>query len=389
VLSDLGVFMMSAPYDRRRVFMARNVLENRRAGAAVIVPACDEELLLPRLLDSLSLLTGPKQPPGDATTIVVLVCANNCRDSTADVVRARGERIGGLELAVVEGRYDPPNVGLVRAEAAVAAFEAGCRWIQFTDADVTIPNTDFLTIADRLSADQPDACFGGWCDEFGDVLAGLSEAAAPEAVAYLEFARDFRCRWLPKHDGLFRYTDGANTLVTARGYEAAGGYEPKAVGGDSTLGDRFLEATGRFPGFFDRPVVPSARKCWAMGRVGGFIFYPLDRKALQKVRSCKPPAELDAAAAFEAAAYDLFDFLLFVAGQRHAWLQTAGNGLVGLGRRVEEAYAVFAAERSPPVSVALRGHTLVLAADDPALPTRTLRLAWDTVDRFWRTGARE
>jgi hypothetical protein len=60
-----------------------------------------------------------------------------------------------------------------------------------------------------------------------------------------------------------------------------------------------------------------------------------------------------------------------------------------LGRRVEEAYAVFAAERSPPASVALRGDTLVLAADDPALPTRPLRLAWDTVDRFWRTGARE
>ena len=368
-----------------RVATIRKALEERQAEAAVIVPACDEELLLPRLLGSLSRLSLPTDRVGPSK-IVVLVHANNCQDATAEVVRRWGDVVGVLGLTVVEAGYDPPNVGLVRAESAQAAFEAGCRWVLFTDADVTIPNHDFLTVADATCEADPTGCFSGWCDEFGDLLSDPPENSIAEAVSLLDFARCFRGRWLPLHNGLFRYTDGSNTLITPRGYEAAGGYEPKRVGGDSTLGDRFLDATNRFPGFFDRPVMPSARKCWTMGRLGGFVFYPRDRTALGKVRTAGPPARLDENTAFTAVADDLFEFILFVAGKRRALLDAESTGLTALGRLVEEAFVSFAALHDVPAQVECRGNSLVLSASDHAVRSRTLRLEWNVVERFWNTG---
>jgi len=368
-----------------RVAAVRRVLKERQAEAVVIVPACDEELLLPRVLDSLSRLAAPADS-GSPTKVVLLVHANNCRDATAAVARSWGGVVGILEIAVVEACYDPPNVGLVRAESAQAAFEAGCRWALFTDADVTIPDQDFLAVAAAACEADPTGCFSGWCDEFGDLLSNPPEHSAAEAISLLEFARRFRGRWLPLHHGLFRYTDGSNTLITSRGYEAAGGYEPKRVGGDSTLGDRFLDATGRFPGFFDRPVMPSARKCWASGRLGGFIFYPLDRTVLEQVRTAGVPSRLDENTAFAAVADDLFEFILFVAGKRRALLDAEATGLAALGRLVEEAFASFAALHEVPVRVEYHGSSLILSADDHVVLPRTLRLDWDVVERFWNTG---
>ena len=158
------------------------------------------------------------------------------------------------------------------------------------------------------------------------------------------------------------------------------------MGGDSTLGDRFLDATGRFPGFFDRPVMPSARKCWTSGRLGGFIFYPLERTALEKVRTAGPPSRLDENTAFAAVADDLFEFLLFVAGKRRALLDAQAIGLSALGHLVEEAFVAFAALHEVPARVEYRGSSLMLWANDPAVLPRTLRLEWDVVERFWNTG---
>jgi hypothetical protein len=383
---NVGSLTKGSGWDALRIKSMREALEASRAEAAVIVPACDEELQLPRLLDNLSFLVPPADQNCVAMRVTVLVCANNCQDATVGLTRSRGAMIGGLGLRVVEAAYDPPNVGLVRAEAAQAAFEAGCRWVLFTDADVSISHPDFLAVAAGLCDADAGSCFSGWCDEFSDLLRNLPDGTPPAAVELIEFARAFRGRWLPLRDGLFRYTDGANTLVTPLGYEAAGGYEPKPVGGDSTLGDRYLEATGRFPGFFDRPVAPSARKCWAMGRLGGFIFYPLDHSALGKVRSLGPPSRLDNETAFAAAADDLFEFILFVAGKRRSWLEARGFDLAAVGHRVEEAYAAYAADQKAPVSVEFRGGKLLLAADDPALSPRVLPLEWDVVERFWQKG---
>jgi hypothetical protein len=367
------------------VAAVRRALEERHAEAAIIVPACDEELLLPRLLDSLSRLEAPADF-GRPSKVVVLVHANNCKDATAAMVRRLGDVVGVLGLEVVESCYDRPNVGLVRAESAEAAFEAGCRWVLFTDADVTIKDPDFLSVADSVCDADPTACFSGWCDEFDDVLSSLPDNSSVETVAILDFARCFRGRWLPLYHGLFRYTDGSNTLITPHSYETAGGYEPKRVGGDSTLGDRFLDVTGRFPGFFDRRVVPSARKCWARGRLGGFIFYPLDRPALEKVREGSPPSRLDKETAFAAAADDLFEFILFVAGKRRALLDAGASGLAGLGRLVEEAFVSFAAVNEVPATVEFRGTSLVVSTNGHTELSRMLRLEWDVVERFWNTG---
>jgi hypothetical protein len=123
-----------------------------------------------------------------------------------------------------------------------------------------------------------------------------------------------------------------------------------------------------------------------MGRLGGFIFYPLDHSALGKVRSLGPPSRLDNETAFAAAADDLFEFILFVAGKRRSWLEARGFDLAAVGHRVEEAYAAYAADQKAPVSVEFRGGKLLLAADDPALSPRVLPLEWDVVERFWQKG---
>jgi hypothetical protein len=107
------------------------------ARGALIVPACDEALLLPRFLASLARLDAS---PG----VALLVSANNCRDAWAEI--ARGWR-GRLPLAgplVVESIVRPPNVGRVRVEAAHDALEAGCAWLAFLDADGEVPDADFL-----------------------------------------------------------------------------------------------------------------------------------------------------------------------------------------------------------------------------------------------------
>lgn len=94
---------------------------------SVVIPAHDEERVLPRLLASLA----------DARLEIVVV-ANGCRDATADVARAAGVRV--IELA--EG-------------SKVAALDAGDEAATlfpraYLDADIQIDAHSLLAVAARL-----------------------------------------------------------------------------------------------------------------------------------------------------------------------------------------------------------------------------------------------
>lgn len=94
---------------------------------SVVIPAHDEERVLPRLLASLA----------DAR-LEIIVVANGCRDATADVARAAGVRV--IELA--EG-------------SKVAALDAGDEAATlfpraYLDADIQIDAHSLLAVAARL-----------------------------------------------------------------------------------------------------------------------------------------------------------------------------------------------------------------------------------------------
>jgi glycosyltransferase involved in cell wall biosynthesis len=97
------------------------------AEMSVVIPAHNEERVLPRLLASLA----------DARLEIVVV-ANGCSDATADVARAAGVRV--VELA--EG-------------SKVAALDAGDDAASlfpraYVDADIEVDASDLLAVADRL-----------------------------------------------------------------------------------------------------------------------------------------------------------------------------------------------------------------------------------------------
>jgi glycosyltransferase involved in cell wall biosynthesis len=99
------------------------------AQLSVVIPAHDEERVLPRLLQRLA-------PAGDRLEIVVV--ANGCADATADVARAAGVRV--VELA--EGsKVAALNAG----DAAASVFPRA-----YVDADVEVDASALLALADRL-----------------------------------------------------------------------------------------------------------------------------------------------------------------------------------------------------------------------------------------------
>jgi glycosyltransferase involved in cell wall biosynthesis len=99
------------------------------ADLSVVIPAHDEERVLPRLLAALA-------PAADRLEIIVV--ANGCRDATADVARAAGARV--VELA--EGsKIAALNAG----DAAATVFPRA-----YVDADVEVDSATLLALAERL-----------------------------------------------------------------------------------------------------------------------------------------------------------------------------------------------------------------------------------------------
>ena len=107
---------------------------NWRATASVVIPAHDEQMLVGRALDALLI----DARPGEFEVIVV---ANGCSDSTADVARSRAG------VAVVE----------IAAASKSAALNAGDQVATvlpriYLDADVVLPTESARALRDLLAA---------------------------------------------------------------------------------------------------------------------------------------------------------------------------------------------------------------------------------------------
>lgn len=216
---------------------------------AVVIPAHNEEELLPAALEAVSVAAGRPELAG--VRVLTVVVADACRDRTADVARRAGA------LVVPAQGHSPGRARAIGTERALR--ELGTpdddTWIAATDADSEVP-AQWLVHHARSAAE-------GWDAVVGTVTVRTTEALARRHRAAYEATRPpTGTSWRHPH------VHGANLGLTARAYRDIGGFLPLDVGEDRALvaalesrGHRVLRSAAA-------PVVTSARP---LGRArGGF-----------------------------------------------------------------------------------------------------------------------
>lgn len=199
----------------------------------VVVPARDEEELLPACLAALAAAAAHADLAGAPVRVVVV--ADGCADATAALARA-----GGVEV-LVRDRRGRGNVGAARdagvrwllAEAAAAGAPPEGTWLASTDADSTVP-PGWLVAHATAAASGADAVVGTvTVDDWSGIPA---TAASAFAAAY--------DAWRAGGPGAVHpHVHGANLGVRGSAYVAAGGFPPVRVGEDGAL-VRALERRG-------------------------------------------------------------------------------------------------------------------------------------------------
>ncbi|MFB8070413.1 glycosyltransferase [Streptomyces californicus] len=211
---------------------------------AVVIPARDEEALLPAALASVRAAAG--HPGVGATPVLTVVVADTCTDATAAVARAAGAQVVPVGFR---------NVGRARAAGVLTALSffgdvPGPVWIASTDADSTV-RPDWL-------AHQLARAAEGWDAVVGTVTADRWPPGKPHLAA--RYHRLYETTRPPSGRPWHHpHVHGANLGVGSRAYTAAGGFPPAALDEDRGLVDA-LERTGaRILRTADCPVTTSTR----------------------------------------------------------------------------------------------------------------------------------
>ncbi len=214
---------------------------------AVVVPARDEEELLPACLDSIEVAAAAVGRAGCRVQIIVVMDA--CTDGTAELLAARP----WIVATSVQAR----NVGRVRALGCSLALEAAGvaphrLWIATTDADTVVP-------ADWLMQ-HLDAATHGWHALAGTVFidgwAGQPAAARRRYLSGYAFG-----------DG-HPHVHGANLGVRGDAYLKVGGFPEMALAEDTGLEQALITAGYRVLHSGRVPVLTSGRH--HARAVGGF-----------------------------------------------------------------------------------------------------------------------
>lgn len=229
---------------------------------AVVVPARDEEALLPGCLDAIAIAVHRIRVP-----VVVVVTLDRCRDGTADVVTARQD--------VIAVECDAGVVGTARATGVdtalglLAAHPADRVWIACTDADSRVPG-DWLEHQLQLADGGVDLVLG--------TVALVGDTLPPATAA----------RWWRDYSRLVdeashAHVHGANVGVRASAYLAVGGFAPVSAHEDVLL----TRAVARLPGASVVPsvAVPVATSDRVRGRVPDGVSADLRRLAAPGLES--------------------------------------------------------------------------------------------------------
>ena len=194
---------------------------------SVLIPARDEEALLPRCLRSV--LRSVAQLPSSVSADVVVVV-----DSSTDRTQQIAERMLRHKGCVLQTRAGV--VGEARALAARAALRrfpgdpASC-WLANTDADCEVPESwllDHLLLA----------------AEGAEALAGIVDVDSFEEHG-VEVAERFRASYVLHEDGTHPHVHGANLGVRGDVYLRAGGWRRLRTAEDHDLWNRLLSCGPR------------------------------------------------------------------------------------------------------------------------------------------------
>lgn len=197
----------------------------------VVVPAFDEEALLPRTLASLREAMAASPLRGE-----VVVCDNNSSDGTAAAARAAGARVV----------FEPVNQ-ISRARNAGAAAARG-RWLVFVDADTTVPPP---LLAEALQALESGRAVGG-----GSLLTIDGERGRGTALLERGWSAVSRVAGVAA---------GSFVFVRRDAFEAVGGFSGKVYAAEEIFLSRAVKRWGRRRGLpflvlTAHPVVTSDRK---------------------------------------------------------------------------------------------------------------------------------
>ena len=224
----------------------------RPDAVAVVVPARDEEDLLPGCLDAVAAAVDALRAAHPLVRTQVLVVLDACRDGSAQVVHDRDDVVALTTLAGC--------VGVARSEGveAAAAWAAGVGarslWVASTDADSVVP-AHWLTAHLDWAADGLGLVVGTVEPRPGDL--------SPAALS----AWHQRHTTVDGHD----HVHGANLGFTLAAYRSAGGFPRLPTHEDVGLVTAMRQAGVPSLATGAVPVVTSGRRA---GRApGGFADY--------------------------------------------------------------------------------------------------------------------
>ena len=209
----------------------------RIATAGVVVPAHNEEELLPACLAALRSAADVAGVP-----VRLLVVADACTDATAavaaaagaEVIRIRARNVGAARAA-----------GMARLLGRTGGTDPAAMWLATTDADTVVPPG---WLRRQLSyADQ------GWDVVLGTVTVTDWAGHPPHAPAVFEARYAFGA-------GPHPHVHGANLGIRASAYLAAGGFRPLRTAEDHALLAAATEAGCQVLQAADITVETSARR---------------------------------------------------------------------------------------------------------------------------------
>ncbi|WP_330176952.1 glycosyltransferase family 2 protein [Streptomyces sp. NBC_01498] len=204
---------------------------------AVVIPAHNEERLLPRALDAVR--RAAAHPGLAGVRIATVVVTDSCVDRTAEIA-ARAQ-------AVVVST-DCQNPGTARAVGVAHALDllgADGTWIASTDADSAVP-PHWLSF-------QHTKAHEGWAAVVGTVR------LPPSVVAFRHSLRYHADRPAPPAPWDHPHVHGANLGVSANAYRDVEGFQPLAVGEDRALVRALLRRGHRILRTDECPVLTSDR----------------------------------------------------------------------------------------------------------------------------------
>lgn len=209
---------------------------------AVLIPARNEEALLPRCLRSIA--EACQSLPAGVTTDVV-VAADNCFDGTAAIAR---EMLGSTGIVIEHNCRSAGTARAIAARVALARYDGPLDrcWLANTDADSFVP-ADWLTTQLHAAQQQVHALAGIIdVDSFAEHDPGVPQR--------------FRDTYLIAKDGSHPHVHGANLGVRADRYVAAGGWSDLVSGEDHDLWNRLALSGARRASIAQLRVTTSGRR---------------------------------------------------------------------------------------------------------------------------------